>query len=78
MIGYMKMPAGFRYMDVYLKGRPQHDKYDSFSIRHPAMDVTHRAKIFNPFDALKGFNEALEAAEASVKDPVTHLPEEQL
>ena len=54
------MPAGFRYRDVFLKGRPQHDRFDSFRIRHPQMDVGKRAKIFAPFDALEGFSDALE------------------
>ena len=68
MIGYMNMPAGFRYSEVYLKGRPRHDEYDSFNIRHPAMDITRRAKIFNPFNALKGFDEALGAAEVQAEE----------
>lgn len=58
-IGVMAMPADFRYRDVFLKGKPQHDRYDTFRIRHPRMDTGHRAKIFSPFDALKGFNEAV-------------------
>ena len=58
-VGCMAMPAGFIYRDVYIQGKPRHEKYDSFSIRHPKMDVGHRAKIFAPFDALKGFNEAV-------------------
>jgi len=58
-IGVMAMPADFRYRDVFLKGKPQHDRYDTFRIRHPRMDNGHRAKIFSPFDALKGFNEAV-------------------
>ena len=55
------VPAGFRYRDVLKGGRPMHDKFDSFSIKHPAMDLGKRAKIFSPFDALKGFNEAVAA-----------------
>ena len=58
-IGEMKMPAGFRYKNVYLKGKPQHDRFDSFRIAHPQMDTGKRAKIFAPFDALKGFDEAV-------------------
>lgn len=60
----MAMPADFRYRDVFLKGKPQHDRFDLFRIRHPSMDVGRRAKIFSPFDALKGFNEAIAS-----KDP---------
>ena len=59
MIGAIPMPAGFRYREVLLKGKPKHDKTDAFRIRHPNMDVGKRAKIFAPFDALKGFNEAV-------------------
>ena len=55
----MAMPADFRYREVFLRGKPQHDRYDSFRIKHPEMNVGHRAKIFSPFDALKGFSEAV-------------------
>ena len=58
-IGVMPVPADFRYLDVFLKGKPQHDRFDTFRVRHPIMDVGHRAKIFSPFDALKGFSEAI-------------------
>lgn len=58
-IGAMAMPVDFRYRDVFLKGKPEHDWFDMFRIRHPSMDVGRRAKIFSPFDALKGFNEAV-------------------
>lgn len=60
-VGDMAMPVNFRYRDVFLKGRPQHDRYDPFRIRHPRMDRRKRAKIFAPFDALKGFSEAIAA-----------------
>ena len=49
----------FPYKSVYEKGKPVHDKYDSFSVRHPAMDLSRRAKIFSPFDALTGFSDAI-------------------
>ena len=58
-IGVMPIPADFRYLNVFLKGKPQHDRFDPFRVRHPMMDVGHRAKIFAPFDALKGFSEAI-------------------
>ncbi|MBO4887469.1 MAG: hypothetical protein J5589_04050 [Firmicutes bacterium] len=63
-IGLMEMPALFRYREVAMKGKPKHDRFDSFSIRHPQMDVGKRAKIFAPFDALKGFDDAVSAAAA--------------
>ena len=68
MIGAMAMPVNFRYRDVFLKGRPRHDRFDSFRRRHPSMDVGRRAKIFAPFDALKGFNEAVAAKNILYRD----------
>ena len=62
-IGMMAMPADFRYREVFLKGRPKHDRLDAFRIRHPQMDVGKRAKIFAPFDALSGLHERLAQAE---------------
>lgn len=55
------MPPGFRYHEAFEKGRPEHDRYDDFCIRHPSMPASRRAKIFSPFDALKGFSEAIAA-----------------
>lgn len=58
-IGVMAMPVDFPYRDVFLRGKPKHDRFDVFSSRHPKMNLGRRAKIFSPFDALKGFNEAI-------------------
>lgn len=60
-IGKMPMPAGFRYKEIFLRGKPYHSKTDEVRIQHPNMDVGKRAKIFAPFDALRGFNEAVAA-----------------
>ena len=46
-IGVMPMPAGFKYRDVLLKGKPRHDRYDSFRIRHPKMDPGKRVLMKN-------------------------------
>ncbi len=62
-MGGVYVPEGFEYKDVLLKGRPLHDGLDYFSARHPQMDLNRRAKIFYPFDALRGFSEALRGAE---------------
>lgn len=62
-VGYMPMPAGFQLKELFYRGRPRHDRNDSFRIRHPEMDHTHRAKIFAPFDALAGFDEAIASKE---------------
>lgn len=58
-----EIPSNFRYRDVFLKGKPKHDRSDSFSAKHPAMDLGRRAKIFSPFDALKGFSDELTKSE---------------
>ena len=63
MIGYISMPSNWGYRDVFVKGYPQHERFDSFRLRHPSMDNGRRAKIFSPFDALKGFSEAVAAKE---------------
>ena len=60
-VGDMPMPTGFRYKKIYERGKPQHEKTDAFRLRHPSMAVSKRAKIFAPFDALKGFNDAVSA-----------------
>ena len=55
--------SDFKYKDIYEAGRPKHEKYDSFSLKHPSMELGKRAKIFSPFDALKGLKEALDEKE---------------
>ena len=75
-IGVMAMPANFRYREVFLKGRPRHDRQDPFRIRHPSMDRGHRAKIFAPFDALKGFNEAVSAKDVLYESRIELLQED--
>ncbi|SFG70466.1 MULTISPECIES: hypothetical protein [unclassified Oribacterium] len=56
----------FRYQSVYDKGKPIHNPTDSFSIKHPSMDLGKRAKIFNPFDALRGFSGELFKTEMDI------------
>ncbi|MCR4903153.1 MAG: hypothetical protein K6A23_09855 [Butyrivibrio sp.] len=60
-----------KYRDVYMRGKPKHDKDDIFSIKHPAMDLGKRAKIFSPFDALKGFDDELEKSEKDIENTYT-------
>lgn len=76
-VGYMPMPEKFRYRDVFLLGKPQHDRNDRFSIKHPKMNVGRRAKIFSPFDALKGFNEAVAAKEIHYSNQIELSEEDQ-
>ena len=67
-LGYMAMPAGFPYRSVFLHGRPHHEKYDEFWLRHPPMDAAHRAKIFAPFDALAGFSSCIAGKEVEYRE----------
>ena len=67
-IGVMTMPVDFPYRDVFLKGKPQHDRFDLFSARHPKMNTGRRAKIFSPFDALKGFSDAISSKDVLYYD----------
>ena len=76
-VGVMAMPVNFRYRDVFLKGKPQHDRNDPFRIKHPSMDRRKRAKIFAPFDALKGFNEAVAAKDILYENRIS-LSQEDL
>jgi len=63
MVSYMQMPLNFKYKDVFLKGKPEHERWDTFLIKHPPMPAAKWAKIFSPFDALKGFSEVVASKE---------------
>ena len=76
-IGAMAMPADFKYREVFLRGRPQHDRCDRFSIRHPKMNVGKRAKIFAPFDALAGFSEAVAAKDVKYVERIELCDEDR-
>ncbi len=67
-INKKSFPPSFKYKNVYIKGKPLHDLNDNFSIKHPAMDLTKRAKIFNPFDALKGFDNELATTQQAIEE----------
>lgn len=55
----------FDYSSLLQKQRPAH-KGDAFYVRHPPMPRERRAKIFAPFAALKGFEEAINEKETEV------------
>ena len=76
MTEHMQIPPDFRYREILLRGRPVHGPQDRFSIRHPSMPMSRRAKILSPFDALKGFSEAV-AAKTVPYVPRRELNEEQ-
>ena len=56
----MDMIANRRYSAMLAHGRPAHGRCDDFSLRHPPMQLSQRAKIFSPFAALRGFEEAID------------------
>ena len=63
----MEQTAETKYHNAFHRERPEHGLCDDFSFRHPKMQPGQRAKIFAPFAALSGFEEALESKlEASV------------
>ncbi len=74
-VGEMAMPRDFKYRAVFLAGRPRHQAFDSFDLKHPRMDLRRRAKIFSPFDALKGFSDAV--AEKEILYTPRRLPDEE-
>ena len=55
------LPNDFKYTAAFLSGRPQHQRFDDFSLKHPKMDRQKRAKIFAPFDALDGYSESIDS-----------------
>lgn len=65
---FMKLPEKFRYRNAYEQGKPDHSSFDSFAVKHPPMALSKRAKIFSPFDALKGFHDAVSAKEMLYED----------
>ncbi len=76
-IGICQIPEKFKYSEVSEHGRPHHEKFDDFYNKHPFMEISKRAKIFSPFDALRGFNEAVSAKEIQYQ-PKIILDESEL
>ena len=64
--------SSYEYNDIIDKQRPVHVG-DDFEARHPKMSRENRAKIFAPFAALKGYEEAID--NASNKYDQTFNPE---
>ena len=58
----MDKTAENKYRYAFFRSRPQHDRCDDFSIRHPKMQMGQRAKIFSPYSALRGFDTVIDAA----------------
>ena len=77
VVGYMPMPADFPYRKIFRAGRPKHDRYSDFGIRHPSMPCSRRAKIFAPFDALAVFSDRIEKKETLYETKRVLSDEEQ-
>ena len=57
----MRRTVEQKYPHAFYSDRPKHDLPDDFAIRHPKMSLSQRAKIFFPFSALRGFEEAIDS-----------------
>ncbi len=75
-VGMMQCPENFRYRSVLERGKPVHNG-DYFSLRHPKMACSKRAKLFAPFAALSGFDEKIHAKEETLTPRRFPDPEEQ-
>ena len=67
ILGYTPEPKYFKYKEVMEHGKPQHEPFDAFRLKHPSMPLQKRAKIFAPFDALRGFNFKIREAQTSAE-----------
>ena len=75
----LTVPNDFKYRKILDIGKPVHNPDDPFYIRHPKMDLSRRAKIFAPFDALRGFDAAVIAKNEiyeNRRDPDNEILEE--
>ena len=79
-IGSIPMPINFKYKEVFLRGRPRHEKYDDFWRKHPPMPASRWAKIFAPFDALEGFDKCIDSKKIqySVRRELSETDKEEL
>ena len=65
-----------RYQAVAAQGRPVH-RWDEFALRHPPMSRQNRAKQFQPYDALKGYRDAVRKKEEILTEQRALSEEEQ-
>lgn len=56
------------------KDRVNEDAWDPMHYGHPRMPLEERAKIFSPFDPLKGFRAELRRREQLVEERQRHTP----
>ena len=68
MTAELKRVKNHRKLRVFLHGKTQHEAEDPFRIRHPIMPCSRRAKLFSPFDALRGFDAAIWSKDVLYED----------
>ena len=64
------------YADLADACRPVH-LHDAFSLRHPAMPSEKRAKLFQPYDALDGYSDAIRRKRRQYEPRRVHTPESE-
>ena len=64
------------YADLAGASRPVHLQ-DAFSLRHPAMPAEKRAKLFQPYDALDGYSDAIRRKRRQYEKRRVHTPESE-
>ena len=64
------------YADLADASRPVH-AHDAFSLRHPAMPAEKRAKLFQPYDALDGYSDAIRRKRRQYEKRRVHTPESE-
>ncbi len=71
----IKVDLSFTYLQVLMQGKPQHgEDY----LKHPPMNLIHRAKIFSPFDALQGYSEKIRKTDRSFDEPARERMESNI
>ena len=60
--------------ELHVQDRSSEDGWDPVHYGHPRMPLEERAKIFSPFDPLRGFREELRRRERLVLERQHHEP----
>ena len=71
----IKVSLSFPYLQVLMQGMPRHPETN---LKHPPMNLVHRAKIFAPFDALEGYSEKIHEKDRGVHESLPEREEENI
>ena len=71
----IKVDLSFAYLQVLMQGMPRHPENN---LKHPPMDLIHRAKIFAPFDALEGYSEKIHEKDCGFHESFPEREEENI